>query len=109
MEEIQDEFYCGTNEEINEFDSPIVITKRKLDADYGTDEYLIAKAQEKLERVNDVEFVRIWGSSNSIFEILEELQDRIGCVFTGTEMLRCIVARANYLRKHGVRVQAFTI
>lgn len=107
--EIEDEFYCGTNEEINEFGSPIVITKRKLDAAFEHEEYLIEKAQGKLDRISDVDFVRLWQEANCLFDFLEELQDRIGCVFSGTEMLRCIHRRANYLRKHGVRIQTFTI
>ena len=112
--EIEDEFYCGTNEEIKEsfdhgFGSPIVITKRRLDAAFEHEEYLIGKAQEKLDRISQVDFVRIWGSADSLFTVLEELQDRIGCVFTGTEMLRCVHRRANYLRKHGVRITKFTI
>lgn len=93
--EIEDEFYCGTNEEIKE--------------STWHEEYLIGKAQEKLDRISDVDFVRIWGSADSLFTVLEELQDRIGCVFTGTEMLRCVHRRANYLRKHGVRIAKFTI
>ena len=93
--EIEDEFYCGTNEEIKE--------------STWHEEYLIGKAQEKLDRISQVDFVRIWGSADSLFTVLEELQDRIGCVFTGTEMLRCVHRRANYLRKHGVRITKFTI
>lgn len=107
--EIEDEFYCGTNEEINEFGSPIVITKRKLDTAFEHEEYLIEKAQEKLNRISDEDFVRLWQSETSLFHFLEELQDRIGCVFTGTEMLRCIGNRASQLRRHGVRIQTFTI
>ena len=109
MEEIEDEFYCGTDEKINESDHPIVITKRRLDAVYEHEEYMIEKAQEKLDRISDSDFVELWQSEISIFDFLEELQDRIGCVFTGTSMLRCINRRANYLRKHGVRIQTFTM
>ena len=109
--EIEDEFYCGTNEEINEFGSPIVITKTTTLDEFltGMNEYEMQKAQEKLDRISDVDFVRIWEEADSLFTVLEELQDRIGCVFSGTEMLRCVHRRANYLRKHGVRIKKFII
>ena len=111
--EIEDEFYCGTNEEINEFGSPIDITKkllkRRTDIFYTHTDAMIAKAQEKLDRISDLDFVRLWQSEINIFDFLEELQDRIGCLFSGTEMLRCIEIRANQLRRQGVRIQTFTI
>lgn len=109
--EIEDEFYCGTNEEINEFGSARVITKGTTVDEFltGIIEKEMVKAKEKLDRISDVDFVRIWESTNSLFTVLEELQDRIGCVFSGTAMLRCIHRRARYLRKHGVRITKFTI
>jgi hypothetical protein len=105
MEEIEDEFYCGTEE----IDSTVVITNTKTDELNEHEEYMIAKEQEKLNRISDLDFVDLWESTTNIFDFLEELQDRIGCVFIGTSMLRCINRRANYFRKHGVRIQTFTI
>ena len=109
--EIEDEFYCGTNEEINEFGSPIVMTETTTSDEFLTDmnEYEMQKAQEKLDRINDLDFIGLWQSAHYLFDFLEELQDRIGCVFSGTAMLRCIHRRANYLRKHGVKIKKFII
>jgi hypothetical protein len=105
MEEIEDEFYCG----LEEIDSTVVITNTKTDELDEHEEYMIAKAQEKLNRISDLDFVKLWESNTNIFNFLEELQDHLGCVFSGTEILRCINRRANYFRKHGVRIQTFTI
>jgi len=107
--EIEDEFYCGTDEKINESGHPIVITKRRTDAFYEHEEYMIEKAQEKFDRISDSDFVRLWQNQSSIFDFLEELQYHIGCLFTGTSILRCIDRRAKFLRKHGVKIREFTI
>lgn len=104
----EDEFFCGeTTEEV-------ILQTANAVFDFKSertppDQYEMAKAQEKLDRISDVDFVRLWGTESSIFNVLEELQDRIGCVFSGTEMLRCISRRANHFRKHGVKIQKFTI
>tara|TARA_Y100000592_G_scaffold96737_1_gene165831 strand:+ start:150 stop:494 length:345 start_codon:yes stop_codon:yes gene_type:complete len=114
MEEIYDEFFCGeaTEEPIIQtegavFDSKMIRSKTyALDSITGSE---MAKAKAKLDRISDVDFVRLWQTESSIFNVLEGLQDRIGCVFSGTEMLRCISRRANYLRKNGVKIQKFTL
>lgn len=106
MEEKEDAFFCG---EVKEKSFAEELKELHLSIIGEHEEYLIEKAQKKLDRISDSDFVRLWQSETSLFDFLEELQDRIGCVFSGTEMLRCIGHRANQLRRNGVRIQTYTI
>ena len=98
--EIEDEFYCGEG-----IEDPLPLR-------IGIDSFLkndTRRASKKLNEVTDMDFIRIWQSQDNLWDIVEQLQDHIGFLFTGTSMLRCIHVRALQLRRHGIRLKEFII